>query len=98
MAFGPAPSPKHHAAHLCGNRSCLNKRHLVWATPKENEAHKKAHGTYYITPRKVSDEGVRYIRDRHTDGVRLRDLAEKFGVSYQAIKKIVTRQSYKQID
>lgn len=38
MAHGPAPSPKHHAAHSCGRgqQGCVNPQHVRWATPKEN--------------------------------------------------------------
>ena len=44
---GAPPSRDHHAAHLCGmgHLACVNPRHLVWATAKENEAHKLIHGT-----------------------------------------------------
>lgn len=33
------------AAHSCGNKLCINPRHLRWATRKENEADKQIHGT-----------------------------------------------------
>lgn len=44
---GPAPSKEHHAAHSCGkgHEGCVNKNHLRWATPKENNADKQGHGT-----------------------------------------------------
>jgi hypothetical protein len=47
LANGPAPSPKHQAAHLCGrgNDACCNPLHLAWKTRKENEADKLIHGT-----------------------------------------------------
>jgi hypothetical protein len=38
MVNGPAPSPKHHTAHSCGQGQggCVHPQHVRWATPKEN--------------------------------------------------------------
>ena len=45
---GAPPTPKHHAAHSCGNGhlACVTKRHLSWKTKADNEADKVAHGTH----------------------------------------------------
>ena len=42
---GPRPSPVHDAAHVNGNRDINGLENLVWATKKENAAHKRLHGT-----------------------------------------------------
>lgn len=42
---GPKPVDKDHAAHNCGNRLCVNPRHLRWATHAENMQDKVLHGT-----------------------------------------------------
>lgn len=44
---GPPPTPKHQAAHSCGNGhlGCCNPRHLRWATTKENSKDRELHGT-----------------------------------------------------
>lgn len=42
---GPRPTG-HHAAHHCGNKACMNYRHIRWATPTENEADKHHQGVY----------------------------------------------------
>lgn len=42
---GPRP-PRADAAHRCGNRDCIQKRHLRWATRAENHADKRQHGTH----------------------------------------------------
>lgn len=45
MAHGEPPFSNAQAAHWCGDASCVNPRHLRWATPKENEQDKYRHGT-----------------------------------------------------
>lgn len=45
-AHGPKPQEKDHAAHSCGNRSCVNPIHLRWATHSENMLDKRVHGTW----------------------------------------------------
>lgn len=47
---GPAPSAQHQAAHSCGERACVNPRHLRWATQAENIADAKVHGTFRPPP------------------------------------------------
>ena len=44
VVHGRPPSPNLDAAHSCGNKLCMNKRHLRWATRAENEADKLSHG------------------------------------------------------
>lgn len=36
LTFGDPPADGMHAAHSCHNRSCINPRHLRWATVQEN--------------------------------------------------------------
>jgi hypothetical protein len=43
-AHGPA-LPGQQAAHMCGNKLCVNPSHLYWADPSENMADAKRHGT-----------------------------------------------------
>lgn len=83
---GPAPSREHHAAHSCGkgHEGCVNKRHLRWATPKENSADKKGHGT------SLRGEKAPWSKIKEQDAVQIislrdkmlqREIAELFGIT-----------------
>lgn len=97
-AHGAAPTPKHHAAHLCGNRPCINKRHLVWATATENEQHKLMHGSIRRSAqRTLTDDQVRDIRRRYAGGEQMIVLAAEYGISNVAISKIVKWRSYRDV-
>lgn len=45
LAHGAAPPHRPQAAHKCGNKLCINPRHLKWASAVENMADAKRHGT-----------------------------------------------------
>lgn len=95
-AYGPPPSPRMEAAHSCGkgHLACVARRHLRWATPKENAADKADHGTDAKGERntcaKLSLEGVLEIR-RLWPELSQSALADRFGVNQTAISKIVRR-------
>lgn len=94
---GAPSSPKHDAAHSCGNRACVNPAHLRWATKKENEADKLAqgrphgprgtvHGMARLTPDEV--RSIRAARGPQTA------IAAKYGVCQQTISDITARRTW----
>ena len=91
---GPRPHGKQ-AAHSCGVCLCVNKRHLRWATPQENEADKRGHGTDPGGERNgmalLSDAVVREIRALYASGtVTQVALAEMYGITQGQISRLVT--------
>jgi len=88
------------AAHSCGERMCINPRHLRWATRKENEADKVAHGrdirgersgTARLTRQQVDDIRRRYDRG----GITQRHLATFYGVHIMTINDIIQRRTWR---
>nr|WP_156941956.1 hypothetical protein [Mesorhizobium sp. LNHC220B00] len=83
---GPPPSPKHQAAHGCGNGrgGCVTRGHLSWKEPVANNADKLSHGTYQQGVRgsrsKLTEENVRAIRSLKGHLSR-RQIALQFGIS-----------------
>lgn len=94
---GPAPSPRHDAAHLCGkgHEGCVNGRHLKWKTRKGNHADKLEHGTHNRGENhnlvKVTEAAVREMRA--FNGV-LRVMAEKHVVSRTTVCDIRHRRTW----
>lgn len=95
--YGPPPGTKYDAAHspgICHERSCINPRHLRWATRKENLADKKIDGTENwgtANPRnKLTPEQVLSI---FGDQRHVREIAEDLGIhtaTVYAIRRGVT--------
>lgn len=87
LAHGAPPTPKHQAAHSCGNRACVNPRHLSWKTQSENEADKRLHGTItrntWGAKGKLNQNQIKQIKTSRLSNV---ELASRFGVNRGAIE------------
>lgn len=93
LKHGMPPTPKHEAAHSCGNGhlGCVNPNHVSWKTPLANTADKVSHGTQLrgekVPTSVLKPEDVEFIilmRGKATQT----DLAARFGVKREAISKI----------
>jgi HNH endonuclease len=102
MAFLPEPLPgQSEVAHGDGTRTNNDWRNLRWATPKDNQADRKLHGTYVkgeaAYSAKISAAQVNDIRKRYANGgkryiggsVTYRTLAAEFGISQAQVSRIV---------
>lgn len=91
LTHGAPADPKMHAAHSCGNRRCVNPRHIRWLTAIDNIAEKKVHGTAAYGERhhvaKLTAATVRQIRERRPHST-LKSLAAEYGVSKSLIDAI----------
>lgn len=93
---GPIPKGKTHAAHKCGNRLCVNPKHIYWASPKENGEDMVRHGRSLRAERQpnsvLSRCDVRQIRDFLLGGISQTRIAKRFGVSQGHVSRIKSRQ------
>lgn len=98
LAHGPAPFPRADAAHSCGNKPCINKRHLRWLTRAGNEADKVDHGRSNRGERqglhKLTAEEVIEIRRLAAAGNSSRQIARQYPVSARSIREIVSRKTW----
>jgi DNA-binding transcriptional regulator YiaG len=90
---GPPPTPKHEAAHSCGNGhlGCVSGKHLSWKTRTENQADRKKHGTGTAGERhgaaKLTNEAVAQIRSLR-GSVTQREIARRFGITQSTVSQI----------
>lgn len=87
--------PDFHACHspgICHKRSCINPRHLRWATKADNEADKVIDGTSNRGERqgrsKLTELDVLAIRE---DGRKLSEIASDYGISIMTVSEIRRR-------
>lgn len=100
-ANGPPPTPKHEAAHSCGNGhlGCCAKSHLRWDTAAGNLADELIHGTRTRGERhfraKLTADDVREIRRLWAGGAVLqREMAVKFNIRESSVTNIIARRSW----
>jgi hypothetical protein len=91
-AFNGPEQPDMHVAHLDGAKLNNRSDNLVWATPVENEAHKRIHGTRYSSiaaTAKLTEAAVKEVfRQAISGGITIAALAESYGVTPRAIRDI----------
>lgn len=97
---GPRPAG-YDASHLCGVSRCINPRHIVWESHKDNMARQDDQGTRRASTEanaKLNDEAVRRIRSRRAAGEGFASLAHSFAVHENTIRSITRRESWKHIE
>ena len=99
---GPPPSPKHEAAHTCGNAhmGCVNPNHLEWKTHQENAQDRVRHGNYSNRKGKprfiLNEDQARQILALKGQKTQF-ELADMFGVSRCTISSIHTGRGWPHI-
>lgn len=98
LAHGPEPFKLAEAAHNCGNRGCVNPRHLRWATRQSNNDDIARHGRTNHGSRngaaKLTEAQVLQIR---ADNRRDADIAAEFGCRPNTIWAIQNRRLWKHL-
>lgn len=103
LAHGNPPTPQHEAAHSCGcgNKGCVNPRHLSWKTRSENAFDTVRHGAHWRagkqTPRyKLTAEQVAEIRALKGFLTQV-ELGVIYGVSHRNIGKILRGVTWRKV-
>ena len=96
---GSPPSRRHEVAHGCGNRMCINPRHLRWATSVENNADKLRHGTMNRGEKcgvsKITEaEALQIKRLGNISASERREKSKLYGISQNQIYQIITGRSW----
>lgn len=87
QTHGEPPSPEHHAAHSCGNRRCVNPKHLSWKTQRANQLDRRTHGTNNKTKTKITQLQAEQIRQ--LKGIEIPpETAAKYGITESNVKLI----------
>lgn len=99
LAHGPRPRGYEAAHGPCHNTSCMNPRHVRWATPSENHgADKRRDGTINTGERnggaKLTEAQVGAIRAAVAGGQSQLAVSRQYGISNQHISRIVTRKKW----
>lgn len=102
LAFlGAPPTIEHEVAHDDGTRTNNHWRNLRWATPLENQADRKRHGTTMcgeqLPQSKLTAAQADEIRTAYAAGgqryaggtVTMQELADKYGVALVTISRVV---------
>ena len=92
---GPCPEGKE-ASHSCGNATCVNPHHIVWATHAENIAMKRQHGTENFGEKhptsKVTAADVRELRAAYRSLIA--EWADRLGLTESQVRNIISCRSW----
>lgn len=97
---GPPPSPRHQAAHSCGNGhlGCVTPKHLRWATMLENAADMVLHGRSTRGTKsamaKLTENQALEVYRRACNGESQPIIAKEFGIAQTMVSKIKRGKSW----
>lgn len=98
---GPAPK-KAHAAHRDGNPHNNTAANLYWASPAENCADRKRHGTWAhgtkVNTNKLSEAAVSEIKAMCRKGASRKDVAISYGVHRSTVDQILRGDTWKHME
>lgn len=87
--------------HKCDNRKCCNQEHLFLGTKAENNRDKcdKGRQTKGVDCHlaKLTEEDVRAIRHLASEGRARHEIARGFGMSKNAVRYIIRRETWKHV-
>lgn len=99
--IGPPPEGKTCVAHLDGVKTNNHRSNLAWASYKENESHKKLHGTRIcgedMPAHKLTEVDVVRVRRLNKIGVNSTELSKVFGVSRQVVSEVLNGTAWKHV-
>ncbi|ATN93431.1 HNH endonuclease family protein [Pseudoalteromonas phage J2-1_QLiu-2017] len=95
---GPRPSDSHEAAHIDGNSYNNHKDNLKWMTRTQNRLQMYADGRSAVGANNANSkyplETIRGICEMLAEGVRNKDIVEKFKVPKRLVSVIKTRKQW----
>jgi hypothetical protein len=104
LKHGPIPDGLF-VLHHCDTPACVRVEHLFLGSAHDNTQDMMAkgrdkHGVHQgirHPKARLREEDILVIRQMHRDGVRLTDIAVRFGVTPQNISQIVSRKGWSHI-
>lgn len=103
-SFIQNPDKKETINHIDGNKLNNNVENLEWCTYKENSVHAVENNLIKSGAQshkaKLKNADVFYIRhmyENHKDVYSIKKLSEMFGVNKEAIRRVIKRESFKNI-
>lgn len=88
---------KLHVLHKCNNRRCINPDHLYLGTHQDNMRDRSERFPVWAVRHTLNAEDIPVIRQRFSDGEKLKVIAMTYGVVEETIRSVVTGRSWRSV-